>query len=266
MIWLFWILFMIFLGFFVYFIIRIKKMSHDQIHNRWGRVYTDNIIIDKIQIITPENQKLKGYYYTSTDFTDSDIMPGVIVIPRRDKKYPFFEHWGAHFALQGYPTLCVEVYEKKLGIDEFITKYRKIMPIIKKRFSQFKRVDKSKLIYFGAELSGKVAILEGLLDEDVKSICGISVPRIEVNEIKNKGGNQKIYLVHCKDDEIVPIKDFNHNKEIFGLGDTDYILYDYGGHHIISQEPSTAAFFSIKIKKDVNPVYKQFTKEVDDNP
>ena len=92
-------------------------------------------------------------------------MPGVIVVPRRDKKYPYFEHWGAHFALQGYPTLCIEVYDKKLSLNEFVSKYIPILRSIKQEFVKDKRVDANKFVYLGVEDSAKIALLVNVVNQ-----------------------------------------------------------------------------------------------------
>lgn len=231
-------------------------------NKRWGRVYTDNLTIEEKTFRISDEVEIKAWSYGSTDFIDYEHkMPGVIVIPRRDKKYPYFEHWGAHFALQGYPTLCIEVYDKKLSLNEFVDKYRPILRAIKQEFLKDKRVDASKFVYYGVEDSAKLAVLEGLEDETVKVVCGISMPKIEPNEIQKERGDTDIYLNHCKDDKVVPIADFEHNKKILNIGEHDFLVLELGGHHILSQEPVTTAFFSILIKNKLQPKYRQIQRK-----
>ncbi len=262
MIILFWILSGVFLGFFFYFLLRILQMRHDKINKRWGRVYTDNLIIEEKTFRLSDEIEIRAWSYGSTDFIDYEHkMPGVIIIPRRDKKYPYFEHWGAHFALQGYPTLCIEVYDKKLSLNKFVNKYSSILRSIKQEFVNDKRVDASKFVYFGVEDSAKVALLEGLKDESVKVVCGISMPKIHSSEIKKDLGDTDVYLMHCKDDEIVPYVDFEHNKKVLNVGEHDFLSLDLGGHHIICQEPIASAFFSILIKKKLQPKYRQIVRK-----
>ena len=103
MIILFWILAIFLVAGFTYFTIRIIIMRYAKKYRRWGRVLTDNLIIEEKSFKISDTLTVKGWSYGSTDFIDYEHkMPGVIVIPRRDKKYPYFEHWAAHFALQGY--------------------------------------------------------------------------------------------------------------------------------------------------------------------
>ncbi len=261
MIILFWVLFIAFLLLIIYFILMIFKMNSDKINKRWDRVITHNLEIKKIQINDSEGNLINCYLYTSSDFLDSNKMPGVIILPRRDKKYPFFEHWGAHFALQGYPTLCVELYNKKLSRAEFIKKNRKIMPRIKQLLWQNDRVDKNNLIYFGIDYGAEIVLLEGLIDEDVKIICGISLYLIDKNKIEKRNNSDKVYLAHCKDDKIVPFSDFEKNRDLLALKKNNLLILDFGGHYLLSMEHSVAAFFSIKIKQKLNPKYKQIERK-----
>lgn len=233
------------------------KMKIDKIRKRWDRVITDNLEMEKISINDLEGNVIRCYLYTSRDFLDYNKMPGVIIFPRQDKRYPFFEHWGAHFALQGYPTLCIESYNKKLKREKYIEKYRKIFSIIKKKFCQDERVDGDKLIYFGTDLGAEVVLLEGLPDDDVKAICGNSMYLIDDNKIKKWKNSNKVYLVHCKDDKIVLLEDFEKNRKNLGLKQGDFLVFNFGGHWGTSVEHSAAAFFSIKIKQKLKPFYKK---------
>ena len=262
MIIVFWIIAIFLVAGFTYFTIRIIIMRYNKIAKRWGRVLTDNLIIEEQAFKISDTETIKGWSYGSTDFIDYEHkMPGIIVIPRRDKKYPYFEHWAAHFALQGYPTLAIEVYDKKLPLQEFVTKYRPILKIIKQEFMKDKRVDTNKIVYYGVEDSAKLAILEGVEDEHVKIVCGISMPKVETAEIPKNRTNIDVFLVHCKDDKKIPLDIFEHNKKILNVGETDYILFDLGGHHILSQEPITAAYFSVQIKNKLQPIYRQIIKK-----
>jgi hypothetical protein len=237
-------------------------MRYKKIHKRWGHVHTDNLIKEEKIFKISDTLEIKGWSYGSTDFIDYEHkMPGVIVIPRRDKKYPYFEHWGAHFALQGYPTLAIEVYNKKSSTNEFVSKYRPILKTIKQEFIKDKRVDVNKIVYYGVEDSAKVALLEGLEDDSVKIVCGISMPKIEAKEIKKEQNGTVIYLVHSKDNKVVPIADFKHNQNLLNIPENDYIVFDLGGQHILSQEPITAAYFSIRIKNELKPTYRQIIKK-----
>ncbi len=262
MIIVFWILAVFLVAGFTYFTIRIIIMRWSKKYRRWGRVLTDNLIIEEKSFKISDTLAIKGWSYGSTDFIDYEHkMPGVIVIPRRDRKYPYFEHWAAHFALQGYPTLAIEVKDKKLSTDEFVNKYRPILSIIKEEFIKDKRVDGNKIVYYGIEDSAKVALLEGLKDENVKVVCGISMPKIEAPEIDKKDSQTTIYLVHCKDDKVVPITDCMHNVDLLKIPDDDYIVFDQGGHHLFSQEPIAAAYFSIRVKQELKPIYRQIIKK-----
>ena len=261
MIILFWVLLIIFLCFFIFFIIMSFKMKIDKKRKRWGRVISNNLNMEKILINDSESNPIICHLYRSKEFVNYNKMPGVIILPRWDKKYPFFEHWGAHFALQGYPTLCVDIYNKKLKKTEFIEKYRKILPKIKERFCQEKQVKKNHLIYFGIDRGAEIVLLEGLPDDDVKVICGISMHLVDENKIKMWKNSEKVYLVHCRDDKIVNYGDFEKNMYNLGLKDGEFLVFNYGGHYLLSSEHSAAAFFSIKINQKINPKYEQIVNK-----
>jgi len=260
MIILFWILSIVFLSFFIYFIVNIIILRYNKIHKRWGLVLTENLIKEKILLKDSEGNIINCYLYTSTDFKNYDKMPGVIILPRRDKKYPYWENLGAHFALQGYPSICLEVYDKKLSRQAFVEKYTKILPIVKEKLISDSRVDAKKLVYFGIGFAAEVVLLKGLHDNDVKAICGISMPLIDESKVNQWKNSDKVYLVHCQDDKNVPFSDFEKNCENFGLKKGDFLYFELGGHNLLSQEPIAAAFFSIKIKQKLKPVYKQIVR------
>jgi len=233
------------------------KMNRDKIQKRWGRVITDNLLVERIEIENNEGFITNCYLYSSADFIGYEKMPGVIVFPRRDKRYPYFEHWGAHFALQGYPTICIQLYDKNLPVDIFLKKYQNVLQQVKKLLYQEERVNHEELIYFGIDLGGKLALLDGLMDRNVKLICGISIPLISENEIMDLKNSDKVYLIHCKDDNDVPFSYFETNKKILGLTNENILTFNRGGHYLLSVEHSAATFFSIKIKQALKPIFKQ---------
>ncbi len=255
---IFWILSALLFGGSAYFLFEILKIRYQRIYKRWGHVHTDNFTVEKREFKMLNGNIIKVYSYGSTDFTGNEKMPGVIVIPRKGKKYPYFEHWGAHFALQGFPTLCIELNDKKLKLNEC----RVILRNIKEQFILEKEVDGANLVYFGVEESAKIALLEGLSDENIKIVCGLSMPKISEEEIQEKSGETKVCLVHCKDDKKVPFKTFEHNKCLLNLGETDFLTFDDGGHHIRGMEDPTSMFFSIKIHQALKPKYDQLVRRL----
>jgi dienelactone hydrolase len=239
-------------GYFIWLIVQIK------IKPRWGLVPSNHL--HKKEITIPvEDGELKGYFYTSADFEGSDKMPGVIVLPRRDKKYPFFEHWGAHFALQGFPTLCIETYDKKSTISEFISRMVAGYPNIKKTFLTNPQVRPDELAIFGQGDSAEAAVYIGANDADVKVICAAGMHKL--NEKKAESAKDKVFIVHSKDDNVVTMDEFNANVQLLGLSEKDYLLLDLGGHYFNSQEAVIGGFFSIKLHGKLNPEYKQVTRK-----
>lgn len=227
---------------------------------RWGHIPSPHLEMEELEIPV-EGGTIRGFFYTSIDFKDSGKRPGVIVLPRNDKKYPYFEQWGAHYAFQGYPTLVVEVNNNVLKKGDFKKNLASAMDSIKNTICKKEKVDPNKLAYLGIEDAAEVAVLKGLNDEDVKVICCMGMSRLEKQKIPNNPG--KVFLAHCENDKVVPVEDFRKNCEILGLTGEDYLLYKFGGHHFLAQEPTTAAYFSIIMKSIFQPEFKQFVnKEV----
>ncbi len=252
----FWIIFCVILGVTAYFLIQIVRIKHAP---RWGIVPTENLIRESLTIPI-DNSVVHGYLYTSTDFKNYEPMPGVIVLPRRDQKYPNFEHWGAHFALQGYPTLCIEMFDKVSSREAFVAKWLLKLPFIKKTLAGNPRVDPRKIVLVGFEDAAEVALRAGLPDDDVKVICAVSMFRVAPEHVPS--GHGKVFLAHCGDDAQATLGDFRRNCEVLHLTPREYLLLDLGGHHVLSQEASIAAFMSIQIKLRLHPPFKQILPEL----
>ncbi len=152
--------------------------------------------------------------------------------------------------------MCIDTFHKKISRNEYVNRYLALIPKLKDLLREDKAVDPKKLIYFGLGYGAEVALLGGLADKDVKAICCSSMHLIEEDKLEQYEIIDKIYLVHCKDDKISPYEEFVKNKERLNVKEGDYLVYDLGGHDLLSQEPSTAAFCSIKIKQKLNPIYK----------
>ncbi|MFX0102376.1 MAG: hypothetical protein ACFFCS_22615 [Candidatus Hodarchaeota archaeon] len=236
-------------GYFIGLTIKIKMLP------RWKEIPSPHLVKEELEIAI-EGGTLRGFFYTSIDFEYSSKRPGVLVLPRKDKKYPYFEQWGAVFAFQGYPTLVVEVNNKALLKGDFVTNLHSIMGVLKETLCKDSRVDESKIAYFAIEDSAEVAAYSGLDDDDVKAICCMGMSLLDEGKISNKRG--KVFLTHCENDEIVPVEDFRKNCEMLGLNDNDYLLLKFGGHHFLSQEPLPAAFFCIRLREKLQPEFKQF--------
>ncbi len=252
----FWIVFCAILGVMVYFLVQVVRLKRAP---RWGLVLTEHLVREQLSIPIG-NAHVLGYLYTSIDFKNYAPMPGVIVLPRRDEKYPAFEHWGAHFALQGYPTLCLEMFNKTTSREAFVAEWLQKLPSIKKVLSSDPRVDPCKIVLVGFEDSAEVALRTGLPDDDVKVICGVSMFHVAPEYVTS--GQEKVFLAHCKDDDQATLAEFRQNCDLLHLTPREYLLLDLGGHHVLSQEATIAAFMSIQIKLRLNPPFKQILPEI----
>ncbi|HME51998.1 MAG TPA: hypothetical protein VKM55_07260 [Candidatus Lokiarchaeia archaeon] len=223
---------------------------------RWGIVPTDNLLKKEI-IITTGGKTFHGFVYTSTDFTESPPMPGMLLLPDRDEKYPGFEHWAAIFALQGFPTLAVDLYGKKMLAAEFLDVVSTAFPSFKQALTENANVDPSGFGMLGFGESALAGLYAGSADDEVKAICCAGMPRADPSRVNDAMG--RIFLAHCKDDTMAPLDEFEANKDSLGVGDRDYLLLDLGGHGFISQEAVIAGYFSIPVHKMLGLYYKQFT-------
>ncbi|MEX2682973.1 MAG: hypothetical protein Q6373_015390 [Candidatus Sigynarchaeota archaeon] len=223
---------------------------------RWGQVFTDNLQRKEIAI-TAGGTTYRAFLYTSTDFDDGPEMPGVILLPDRGVKYPAFEHWGACYGLQGLPTLAVELVAKGITDQQLVDKIVNAFPAFKKALVENAKVDGSRIGIVGFGIPALAGVYAGANDGDVKAICCGGIPRLDME--RASGAKGKIFLAHCKDDEVAPFADFKNNKDALGIDEKGYLLLDMGGHVFLSQEMIVAAFFSIAMNKAIKPRYKQFT-------
>nr|MDO8087354.1 hypothetical protein [Candidatus Sigynarchaeum springense] len=223
---------------------------------RWGQVFTENLRRKEIAV-TAEGTTYRAFLYTSTDFDDSPEMPGVILLPDRGEKYPAFEHWAACYALQGLPTLAVELVAKGVPDQQLVESVLSAFPAFKNTLVENAKVDGSRIGVVGFGAAALAGTYAGAKDGDVKAICCAGMPRVDMD--RAGGARGKIFLAHCKDDEHAPLADFTSNKEALGIDEKGYLLLDLGGHVFLSQEMIVAAFFSIVMNKAMKPRYKQFT-------
>ncbi|NMC07499.1 MAG: hypothetical protein GYA24_19955 [Candidatus Lokiarchaeota archaeon] len=225
---------------------------------RWGIVATETMARRGLAIDAPGGS-FKAYLYTSSDFDGAGAMPGMILLPDCGKKFPAFEHWAAIFALQGLPTLAIEIETGAKGIPgkDLVEGLVQAFPSFKKALIEHTEVDPGKIGVFAFGTPALAGLYAGAADGDVKAICCGGMPRFDDNRAKD--ANKKVFLVHCKDDEVAPLADFMSNKQALDLGNQDYLLLDRGGHEFISQEAVIAGFLSIKANRALQPRYKQFT-------
>jgi len=225
---------------------------------RWGIVATDTLAKSEV-MIEARGKTYRGFMYSSNDFLESPPMPGMIVLPPRGKKYPSFEHWATMLSVQGFVTLAVEFRDAKSTPQEFIESICSALPAFKDALVKNERVDSSKIGILGFGESVLPGLYTGSDDESIKAICCAGMPRIDMARVANAKG--KVFLAHCKDDEVAPLEDFAYNKEMLGTSSSENLLLDLGGHDFISQEAVIAGFFSIPINRMLKPAYKQFTPE-----
>jgi predicted esterase len=225
---------------------------------RWGIVPTDTLAKSEDRI-EARGKTYRGFMYSSHDFDESPPMPGMIVLSPRGEKYPGFEHWAAIFAVQGFITLAVEFKDAKSTSHDFMESTCAAFPAFKDALLKNARVDQSKIGLLGFGESALAGLYAGSTDENIKAICCAGMPRVDMARVT--GAKGKVFLAHCKDDEVVPLEDFTYNKDVLGTSSSENLLLELGGHDFISQEAVIAGFFSIPINRKLQPAYKQFTPE-----
>jgi dienelactone hydrolase len=253
MIIVFWIAFVGILGAIGVAVVSILKTLRTP---RWGPVLTETMKRRELSIDAPGGP-YKAFLYTSADFDESTAMPGMIVLPDRGEKYPAFEHWASIFALQGFPTLAVELVAKGVSDQDFIEGIVRAFPAFKNKLIENAKVDESRIGIFGFGVPAVAGIYAGATDGDVKVICCAGMPRVDPT--RAAGAKGKVFLAHCKNDGVAPILDFTGNKESLAIGEKEYLLLELGGHKFLSQEAVIAGYFSIPVNRALKPAYKQFT-------
>ncbi|GAB4331167.1 MAG: hypothetical protein Kow0069_38810 [Promethearchaeota archaeon] len=247
----YWFAFSAWVAFSAFFLGRATRLKLDQRRNRWGRVLTSDLVVKEVELSWTGGSG-KAWAYGSTDFPEDDPnarrMPGVLVLPRKEEKYPQFEHWGAHFALQGYPTLVADLSGKG-GAPPLSSL---LLPL-----SSLPRVDPESLVVLGMAESALIALDEGLDRPDVALVGGFSCPRADPSTLERHAGKGRVVLVHCADDQVATLEDFRANADALKLENWEYLLLKGGGHLLLGQEPSALAFFSIVMKKKLDPAWPQ---------
>lgn len=223
---------------------------------RWATVSTAMMQRQEVRVDAPGGP-FKAFLYTSPDFEGAAAMPGMVVLPDRGEAYPAFEHWASIFALQGLPTLAIEVARKGVPDGDLVEGLVRAFPAFKQTLIERGKADHSRIGIFGFGVPALAGIYAGAVDGDVKAICCGGMPRVDAG--RAAGARGKAFLVHCKDDDVAPLVDFTSNKESLAIGEQDYMLLDLGGHKFVSQEAVIAGFLSIKTNRALKPRYKQFT-------
>ncbi len=223
---------------------------------RWGYVLTETMRRREITVDAPGG-RFKCFLYTSTDFDGSPAMPGMVLLPDRGERFPAFEHWASIFALQGLPTLAIQLTAKGITDQDLIEGIVRAFPTFKETIAEIGNADQTRIGILGFGVPALAGIYAGAADGDVKAICCAGMPRVDAT--RAAGAKEKAFLAHCKDDDLAPLADFMCNKDSLAVGEQGYLLLDLGGHKFISQEAVIAGYFSIPLNKALQPRYKQFT-------
>jgi dienelactone hydrolase len=223
---------------------------------RWGLVPTETLRRWEISIDAPGGP-YRAFLYTSTDFDDSPAMPGMVLLPDRGEKFPAFEHWAAVFALQGLPTLAVELVAKGVADKDLVEGLVRAFPTFKETLADNGKADRTRIGVLGFGVPALAGVYAGATDGDVKAVCCGGMPRVDTT--RAAGAKGRVFLAHCKDDDSAPIADFAANKETLAIGEKEYLLLNLGGHKFLSQEMIVAGYFSIALNKALKTRYKQFT-------
>lgn len=115
--------------------------------------------------------------------------------------------------------------------------------------TQEERIQNEKLYLFGRSLGGAIILTHGFLDNRVKKLVALCT-RYDYNNIakisftddvikkispvyfleKRDSNNNRILLLHCKDDPQIPFKNLKLIQKHLNLSDSNVIVYEKGGH------------------------------------
>jgi len=227
---------------------------------RWGEIPSDTLIKKSVKIPLENNLLMKANIYTSTDFVEYISLPLMIIAPQQNKNVSYNEYLGAVFALQGYITLVLEYrdgyQDKSVFIRNNLNHYQKI-----KEFGlNLQRVDRTKVALFGFDYGAEIMVRTGIIDPDIKIILAASMPHIPVESLPSEFDGEKIRLIHCIDDKIVPFDDFLENLKVLNVSKQNYLTFQLGGHDLFCQEVAALGFFSAMLKEALSPQIKQVIK------
>lgn len=223
---------------------------------RWGTVPTDQLQRVEVSLDGETGVASRAFVYSSDVFGDR-AMPGMILLPEQGAKHPSFEHWAAMLALQGYPTIAVELARAGTGGTGLVEAVASAIPACKDVLARHANVDMTRVGILGFGEPALAGLVAAGTDPAITIVACAAMPRAGDGVLRAVRG--KVVLVHCKDDAVVPLDGFQHNKDGLGLGIEEYLLLDLGGHGFLGQEAVIAGYLSIPIKKALQPRHKQFT-------
>ncbi|NVM31381.1 MAG: hypothetical protein HWN65_21255 [Candidatus Helarchaeota archaeon] len=256
-----WIIVIALFGIGIYFFIKRITFDKKLKVERWGEIPCNTLIKKSVTIPLENNQVMQANIYTSADFKEYLSLPLLIIAPQQNKNFIYNEYLGAAFALQGYISLvlgyCDEYQDKPLFIRNNLNHY----PKIKEFALNLPKADKTKFALFGLDYGAEIMVRTGIIDPDVKIILAASMPRVPIESLPSKFDGEKIRLVHCMNDEIVPLSDFLDNLKVFKISEQNYLTFQFGGHDLYCQEAAALGFVSAMLKEALQPKIKQVVKK-----
>jgi predicted esterase len=219
----------------------------------------NNITIEKIDIpIKEDNISLKGSIYYSPN-TPSKA-PFIINSPafRESRDSNFVKFYNEGFSDAGYYVLTYDhrahgetAHQTGSNWLKYIPKiFSDLQKVITWIFeSQKQRLLNDNIILFGRSIGGAIMLTYGYLDARAKIIFALctrydysTVPNFTFSPenvklmspkyyLKNlPSNNDRIFIAHCKDDEVIPFDNFIKIKNHLYLNDTNTLEFEIGGH------------------------------------
>ncbi len=219
----------------------------------------NDITIEKVDIpIKEDNILLKGSIYYSNNTPEK--APFIINCPafREDRESKFVKFYSEGFSKAGCYVLTYDYRAHGETASQTGSNWLKYVPQI---FSDLQKVitwvfesQKHHLLneivaLFGRSIGGAIILTYGYIDARVKILFGLcarydyaTVPNVSFSPENVKimspkyylkalpSNNERIFIAHCKDDDVIPFENFIKIKNQLGLNANNALEFESGGH------------------------------------
>lgn len=224
------------------------------------------MIVENVDIpVQLDNIFLKGsIYYTPKTPVKAPWLINLAAFKHSRENY-LVKFYSEKFANAGYYVLSYDYRAHGETKNQTGSNYFKMIPQIFSDIhvvldwvvqNQSTRVLENKIALFGRSLGGAIILSHGFIDERAKTLISLSA-RYDYDTVKSRYkkrildkkqdnyirkfspkfflrkdqmNNERILLVHCKDDEIVPFNNLYQIRDRLGLSSENVIEFATGGH------------------------------------
>lgn len=219
----------------------------------------NNITIENVDIpILEDNINLKSSIYFSSETPTK--APFIINLPafRENRDSKFVKFYSESFSNEGYYVLTYDhrahgETAKQTGsnwlkyIPQIFSDLQKVISWIIS--SQKKRLLDEKIVLFGRSIGGAIILTYGYNDIRAKLLIALCT-RYDYSTVRNVTfapelvkimspkyyihntplNSERIFIAHCKDDEVIPFDNLPQIKNHLGLNESNVLVFEEGGH------------------------------------